>query len=87
MGVYADRAVCFSCRSFPIEGPGEIIATDNSDPASLVSFASPGREMYSGLVLAIVRTKKGKQGNIRIKAAALGLKDASLEISRRLFLK
>ncbi len=68
---------------FTIEGPGEIIATDNGDPASLVSFASAGREMYSGLVLAIVRTKKGKQGNIRIKAAAPGLKDASLAISSR----
>lgn len=69
--------------TFSLEGPGEIIATDNGDPASLVSFASHKREAYAGLVLAIVRAQKGKPGVIRIKASAPGLKATTLEIRSR----
>jgi beta-galactosidase len=65
---------------FSIEGPGEIVATDNGDPASLVSFISKEREAYFGLVLAIVRSEKGKQGAIKITAASDGMKTASVEI-------
>ena len=63
---------------FTIEGPGEIIATDNGDPASLVSFASNEREAYFGLLLAIVRS--GKAGIIKISAKSPGLKKATIEI-------
>jgi hypothetical protein len=66
--------------SFTIEGPGEIVATDNGDPANLVSFASKEREAFSGLVLAIVRSEKGKPGVIKINASSAGLKTATVEI-------
>jgi len=69
--------------SFTIEGPGEIIATDNGDPASLVSFASKEREAYFGLVLAIVRSEKGKPGTIKINASSGGLKMATVEIKSK----
>lgn len=61
---------------FSIEGPGEILATDNGDPASLVSFASKEREAYFGLLLVIVRSAKGKKGTIRITATSEGIKGA-----------
>ncbi|MBL7744544.1 MAG: DUF4982 domain-containing protein, partial [Chitinophagaceae bacterium] len=69
--------------SFGIEGPGEIVATDNGDPANLVSFASKEREAYFGMVLLIVRSEKGKPGSIRIKASSQKLKAATLEIKSK----
>ncbi len=66
--------------TFSIEGPGEIVATDNGDPADLVSFASKARAAYSGLALAIIRSGKGRSGVIRVTAMAEGLKKATIEI-------
>jgi beta-galactosidase len=68
---------------FTIEGPGEIVATDNGDPANLVAFPSMEREAYFGLVLAIVRFKKGKSGTIKINASSQGLKTATVEIKSK----
>lgn len=69
--------------SFSIEGPGQIIATDNGDPASLVSFASVKREAYFGLVLAIIKAEKKNPGKIRITASSPGLIAATLEIQSK----
>ena len=69
--------------SFTIQGPGQIIATDNGDPASLVSFASKEREAYFGLVLVIVRSQKDKAGAIKIIASSPGLETATAEIKSK----
>ncbi len=66
---------------FSIEGPGEIVATDNGDPASLVSFASKERAAYFGYVLVIVRSQKGKTGIIKVHASSNGLKAVVQEIT------
>lgn len=66
--------------SFSIEGRGEIVATDNGNPASMVFFASKEREAYFGLLLVIVRAEKGKAGIIKVTAKAEGLKGASVEV-------
>lgn len=68
---------------FSIEGPGEIVATDNGDPSSLVSFASKERKAFYGLALIIVRSQKGKTGNIKITATSPGLKNAILTIDAK----
>jgi beta-galactosidase len=67
---------------FSIEGPGEIVATDNGDPADLVAFISAKRAAYSGLALAIVKSKNGTAGIIKVNANSKGLKGASVEIIR-----
>jgi beta-galactosidase len=59
--------------TFAIEGPGEIIATDNGDPADLVAFSSINRKVFSGLALVIVRGKAGASGPIKITAQSPGL--------------
>lgn len=69
--------------AFAIEGPGEIIATDNGDPANLVSFASKERAAYFGMVLLIVRSQKGKPGVIKIHATSKSLMSASIEIKTK----
>ena len=69
--------------SFSIEGAGEIVATDNGDPADLVSFASKERTAYAGLALVIVKSIKGKAGTAKIKATAEGMKTGILIISAK----
>lgn len=68
---------------FTLEGPGEIVATDNGDPANLVSFASKERDAYAGLVLVIVRSAKEKPGVMKVTATSPGLKKATIEIRSR----
>jgi beta-galactosidase len=65
---------------FSIEGPGEIIATDNGDAANLVSFTSLQRDAFNGLCLVIVRAKPGQPGIIKLKAASVGLTDAIISL-------
>jgi beta-galactosidase len=66
--------------SFSVEGPGEIVATDNGDPTSFESFQSHERKAFNGLCLVIVRGKPGQSGTTRITAAAPGLKSGTASI-------
>jgi beta-galactosidase len=59
---------------FDIEGPGEIVATDNGDPTSFEPFQSHDRKAFNGLCLVIVRGKAGEPGKISLTAEADGLK-------------
>ena len=75
----ADKAGLLVPRSknqikFKIEGPGEIVATDNGDATSFESFQAPERKAYNGLALVIVRAKSGQAGKIMLTAEADGLK-------------
>lgn len=65
---------------FSIEGPGEIVATDNGNPADFTSFPSHQRCAFNGLALVIVRSIKDKEGIIRIKAESELLKSSTIEI-------
>jgi len=67
--------------SFSIDGPGEIVSTDNGDAANLVSFGSHQRSAFNGLCLVIVRAKADKTGIIKLKATADGLESQTISIS------
>ncbi|ANH81488.1 beta-galactosidase [Niabella ginsenosidivorans] len=69
----ADNSIRFS-----ISGPGEIVATDNGNPADMTSFSSGERNAFSGKALVIVRAT-GK-GVIRLTAASNNLPTASVTI-------
>ncbi len=58
---------------FELEGPGEIVATDNGDPTSLVSFKSHQREAFNGLCLVIVRAVPGKTGKLKLTVSGEGV--------------
>ncbi|KAF6811502.1 beta-galactosidase (glycosyl hydrolase family 2) [Colletotrichum musicola] len=75
---FADNSLTFS-----ITGPGEIVATDNGDPADLVAFPSLERKSFSGLALAIVRSEEGAAGEIVVSASSNGLKGAEVKITTR----
>ncbi|WP_202424028.1 beta-galactosidase GalB [Duganella lactea] len=61
---------------FTVEGPGELVATDNGDATSFASFQSPERAAFNGLALGIVRAKPGTAGAIKVRVTADGLRDA-----------
>jgi beta-galactosidase len=63
---------------FEIEGPGEIVATDNGDATDLNVFQASERNAFNGLALVIVRAKA--PGIITLKAHADGLKDSTVWI-------
>jgi beta-galactosidase len=65
---------------FKIDGPGEIVATDNGDPTSFEPFQSPQRNAFHGLALAIVRAKPGQPGVITLSADSEGLQSAAVAV-------
>ena len=69
---------------FTVEGPGEIVATDNGDPTSFEPFQSPERNAFSGLCLVIVRAKAGQPGRIRVTATSEGLERGTAVITAAL---
>jgi beta-galactosidase len=68
---------------FSIEGPGEIVVTDNGDATSFESFQSPERNAFNGLALVIVRAKAGEPGKIVLQAESENLKGATVRIRSR----
>lgn len=68
---------------FSVDGPGELVATDNGDPTSFVPFPSPERPAFSGKCLAIVRGRRGGSGTIRVIASSEGLEPLSVQITTR----
>ena len=78
-GVTAPRAN--NAIRFRIEGPGEIVATDNGDPTSFVPFQATERKAFNGLCLVIVRAKPGQTGRIKVIASSDGLRDGTTFIT------
>jgi beta-galactosidase len=68
---------------FEMAGPGEILATDNGNPADLVAFPSKERKAFQGLALVIVRAKPGTPGSITITATSNGLVAGQVVINCR----
>ncbi len=66
-----------------VKGPGRIVATDNGDPACMVSFHLPGRNAFSGKILAVIKAEKGNPGLITISAESPGLKPVTAEVESK----
>jgi beta-galactosidase len=69
--------------TFKVEGEGEIVATDNGDSTSFVSFKSHQRPAFNGLCLVIVRIKPGTAGNFNVIASADGLTDGVVQVQAK----
>ncbi|KAF9894886.1 hypothetical protein FE257_004507 [Aspergillus nanangensis] len=65
--------------SFSIDGPGQILSTDNGDSTDLTAFPSTDRKAFRGKALCIVRANKGASGAITVTANADGFDAANLE--------
>jgi beta-galactosidase len=66
--------------TFSVNGPGEVIGVGNGNPTSHESDVASQRKVFNGLAQAIVRTKRGQAGEMRVLASAPGLKPASLAL-------
>lgn len=73
---------CFRCSSrvrFRVEGPAEILGTDNGDAKSHESFIEPFMHLYHGAVSVQLRLT-GEPGVVRLFADAEGMRSAELVI-------
>lgn len=66
--------------SFAVEGPGEIVATDNGDATSFESFQAKERKVFNGLALVILKGRGAESGVITLTAHAEGLRRARIKI-------
>ncbi|GAB1313718.1 hypothetical protein MFIFM68171_03928 [Madurella fahalii] len=72
---HADNTITFTAS-----GAGEIVASDNGNPADMTSFASSERRAFSGLALLIIRAKAGSSGPISVAASSPGLASAQVDV-------
>ena len=70
-GVLAPRAS--NLVRFALQGPGEIIGTDNGNPISFESFQAPERKVFNGRAVVIVRSRAGQSGLLVLRAESDGL--------------
>ena len=68
---------------FSVEGPGEIVATDNGDETDFDDFRRPDRKTFNGWAQVIVRAIPGRPGDITVKAMSDGLAAAYVTIKSR----
>jgi len=66
--------------AFSLDGPGEIVATDNGDPTNFESFAAHERAAFNGLCLVIVRGLRDQPGSITLHARSGALQDARVTL-------
>jgi beta-galactosidase len=64
-----------------VEGPGELLATDNGDPTDMTAFPSASRAAFNGRALAIVRAHPGASGNLLVRVEADGLAPAAISLT------
>lgn len=65
---------------FTLEGPGTIVGVGNANPVSLESNQLPHRRAWQGRCLVIVKSDS-QAGDLVLKAAADGLKPATLKLT------
>src|SRR5690554_2783458 len=66
--------------TFSLEGPGEIVATDNGDPSDMTAFPSLQRKAFNGKCLVIIRPQKGKPGTLQLTVSAKDLESATVRL-------
>ena len=65
---------------FEVEGPGEIVATDNGDETDFADFRKPERRTFNGWAQVIVRAVPGRSGDIAVRAFSDGLAPSSVTV-------
>lgn len=65
---------------FSVEGPVEIVATDNGDATDLTAFRFPERKAYNGMALVILRSFRGKKGKATLRVRADGLSSQCIQL-------
>lgn len=69
--------------TFAVEGPAEIVATDNGDPTDMTAFPSHERNAFNGLALVVLRGVPGRAGTVTLRASSPELDGASLTLTMK----
>ncbi len=75
------RARADDTITFSIDGPGEIVATDNGDLTNFVPFRFAERKAFNGLAVAIVRGMPGRPGTITLHTRSGSLAGDSVTLA------
>ena len=65
---------------FSLQGPGEIVATDNGDATNFETFSAHERQAFNGYCLVIIRGKPGQPGKLTLRAEATSLSSAEVNV-------
>ena len=68
---------------FDVEGAGELIGVDNGNAAGSESLKGSTMKLFNGKALAIIRTLKDVQGDIRLKVRGDGVKDVTIVLTSK----
>jgi len=66
-----------------LQGPGDIVATDNGDATSFESFQAPEHDAFNGLALVIVRSRADQAGRLTLTATSDGLVAGTITLRTR----
>ncbi|MGE5815306.1 MAG: glycoside hydrolase family 2 TIM barrel-domain containing protein, partial [Acidobacteriota bacterium] len=66
---------------FSVTGAGTIAAVDNGNAATTEPFQASERKAFSGMAMLIVRSVKGKPGEVRVAAESDGLKASVISLT------
>ena len=66
---------------FLVDGPGEVVATDNGDETDFDDFRSRNRRTFNGWAQVIVRPLPASSGEIVVRALSCGLAPAESRVS------
>jgi beta-galactosidase len=66
---------------FELTGPARIAAVDNGDSATTESFRGNSRHAFNGMALVVIRTERGRPGQITVSASSDGLRPASVTLT------
>lgn len=83
LAAYAEGRVVPRTRTrvrLSVDGPGELVASQNGDEADFEDFRSPNRHVFNGYLSVILRGRPGAEGTIALKVESDGLPSARAEI-------
>lgn len=68
---------------FDVEGAGELMGVDNGNAVGTESLKGSTMKLFNGKALAIIRTLRDVQGDIRLTVRGDGVKDATLVLASK----
>jgi beta-galactosidase len=66
---------------FAVNGPGAVIGVGNGDPSCHEPDKASERSAFNGLCMAIVQSKRGRDGQIAVTVTASGLEPATVAVT------
>ena len=67
--------------TFAVEGPAEIVATDNGDETNVSDFRRPANNIFNGWAQAVLRAHPGAAGTVTVIVSSPGLPEAATKLT------